>query len=142
MSNMLYACSILYKTSLPFVLAFNKTDVLDAVQATTWMTDHTALMDALDADPTYVAGLSKSMALVLEEFYSCLRAVGVSAYTGAGMDALFEAVDAAVVEYHTEYKPRVQQQRQKKVQWLLRHYFFADRSPSFFKYSFHIMKWG
>lgn len=27
MSNMLYACSILYKTRLPLVLAFNKTDV-------------------------------------------------------------------------------------------------------------------
>lgn len=27
MSNMLYACSILYKTQLPLVLAFNKTDV-------------------------------------------------------------------------------------------------------------------
>ena len=28
MSNMLYACSILYKSKLPFVLAFNKTDVV------------------------------------------------------------------------------------------------------------------
>lgn len=27
MSNMLYACSILYKTRLPLVLAFNKIDV-------------------------------------------------------------------------------------------------------------------
>lgn len=27
MSNMLYACSILYKTRLPMVLVFNKTDV-------------------------------------------------------------------------------------------------------------------
>lgn len=27
MSNMLYACSILYKTRLPVVLVFNKTDV-------------------------------------------------------------------------------------------------------------------
>ena len=25
MSNMLYACSILYKTKLPFIIAFNKT---------------------------------------------------------------------------------------------------------------------
>ncbi|KAJ2475125.1 GPN-loop GTPase 1, partial [Coemansia sp. RSA 2320] len=28
MSNMMYACSILYKTQLPFLLAFNKTDVV------------------------------------------------------------------------------------------------------------------
>ena len=30
MSNMLYACSILYKTKLPFIVAMNKTDVVDA----------------------------------------------------------------------------------------------------------------
>ena len=29
MSNMLYACSILYKTKLPFIVAMNKTDVVD-----------------------------------------------------------------------------------------------------------------
>ncbi len=28
MSNMLYCCSILYKTKLPFVVSFNKVDVL------------------------------------------------------------------------------------------------------------------
>ncbi len=39
MSNMLYACSILYKTKLPFIVAMNKTDVVDAKYAMDWMRD-------------------------------------------------------------------------------------------------------
>jgi len=42
MSNMLYACSILYKTKLPFVLVFNKTDVVSHEFAIDWMTDNEA----------------------------------------------------------------------------------------------------
>jgi len=39
MSNMLYACSILYKTRLPMVLAFNKTDIVSHKFAAEWMSD-------------------------------------------------------------------------------------------------------
>ena len=37
--NMLYACSILYKTKLPFIIAMNKTDVVDHKYAVEWMED-------------------------------------------------------------------------------------------------------
>ena len=39
MSNMLYACSILYKTKLPFIVAMNKIDVVDNKYAVEWMED-------------------------------------------------------------------------------------------------------
>jgi len=48
--------------------------------------------NAMKSDSSYSASLSKSMALVLEEFYENLHNVGVSAVTGAGMDEFFEAV--------------------------------------------------
>jgi GTPase SAR1 family protein len=47
MSNMLYACSILYKTKLPMILVFNKTDAQDAEFAKKWMTDFDAFQTAL-----------------------------------------------------------------------------------------------
>lgn len=37
MSNMLYACSILYRTKLPFFIVFNKADVIKPDFATQWM---------------------------------------------------------------------------------------------------------
>ena len=45
------------------------------------------------------------MSLVLDEFYQNLRTVGVSSMTGAGMDEFTKAVDDAVVEFETQYKP-------------------------------------
>ncbi|OXB71641.1 UNVERIFIED_CONTAM: hypothetical protein H355_001087 [Colinus virginianus] len=42
MSNMLYACSVLYKARLPFVGVFNKTDVTSHALCQKWMTDYEA----------------------------------------------------------------------------------------------------
>ncbi|KAG0012638.1 hypothetical protein BGZ80_011612 [Entomortierella chlamydospora] len=117
MSNMLYACSILYKTKVPFILVFNKTDVKPHDFAVEWMTDFESFQEALQKDKTYMSSLMNSMSLVLDEFYSHLKVVGVSAVTGAGMDDFLKAVDEAVVEYNQEYKPeleRVLEERRKK----------------------------
>ena len=109
MSNMLYACSILYKSKLPMVVAFNKTDVVPADYAMEWMHDSEAFQEALLAEQSesYMSSLTHSMALVLDEFYGTLKAVGVSAITGEGCDELFEAIDSAAEEYKTEYKPQL-----------------------------------
>jgi GTPase SAR1 family protein len=73
MSNMLYAVSILYKTKLPFVLVFNKTDVLPHEFCIEWMKDFEAFQTALLDDETYMSTLMNSMCMVLEEFYQHLR---------------------------------------------------------------------
>ena len=114
MSNMLYACSIMYKTKLPFILAFNKTDVVSHQFAIDWMTDSSSFQDALDQEQSYAASLTRSMSVVLEQFYATLRAVGVSAFTGAGMTEFFEAVASAVKEYHEEYQPVLEARQQEK----------------------------
>lgn len=108
MSNMLYACSILYKTRLPFILVFNKTDAQPHEFALDWMRDFEKFQQALHSsssesggeDGSYLNSLMSSMCLVLDEFYSNLRAVGVSAMTGAGMKEFFAAVDEAKEEYN------------------------------------------
>ncbi|KAG9019859.1 hypothetical protein FRB90_003450 [Tulasnella sp. 427] len=123
MSNMLYA--ILYKTKLPFILVFNKTDVQKHDFAVQWMTDFEAFQKALqshgarnentsgDGDPNYMDSLMHSMSLVLDEFYQHLKAVGVSSVTGDGMKEFFDAVEDSREEYKRDYKQKRQRRESK-----------------------------
>ena len=120
MSNMLYACSILYKMKLPFVIAFNKIDVTDHMFAQNWMEDFESFQDAMDQQPqseqTFYASLIRSMSLVLEEFYANMRSVGVSAITGQGTHELFAAIGEARAEYYESYLPELQKKILEKRQ--------------------------
>ncbi|EGD81492.1 XPA binding protein 1 [Salpingoeca rosetta] len=116
MSNMLYACSIMYKTRLPFIIVFNKVDVTSHEFAVEWMRDYETFRDIVSEETAYIGSMARSMGLVLEEFYHNLRAVGVSALTGAGMEDLFSAVDEAVNEYMTDFKPELDELLKKKEQ--------------------------
>lgn len=129
MANMLYACSILYKTKLPMVLVFNKTDVHDAAFAREWMTDFEAFQRALRASEQpagggedalggsgYMSSLLNSMSLVLDEFYNHLDLVAVSATRDIGIDDFLEAVDAKVLEYERDYRPEMERARARRDQ--------------------------
>lgn len=133
MSNMLYACSILYKTKLPMILVFNKTDVKDAEFAKEWMTDFEAFQAALRAEEEagsfggleggsgglgggsgYMGSLLNSMSLMLEEFYSHLSVVGVSSMTGAGVGEFFAAVEEKAQEFERDYKPELERKKKQR----------------------------
>lgn len=55
------------------------------------------------------------MSLVLEKFYENLKAVGVSAITGEGMDDFMAAVAECRKEYEAGYLPELN--RRKAVSW-------------------------
>ena len=133
MSNMLYACSILYKTKLPMILVFNKTDAQDAEFAKEWMTDFEAFQEALrkeeeggsfggveGGDGTlgggsgYLGSLLNSMSLVLEEFYRHLSVVGVSAMTGDGVEEFFKSVQDKKEEFIRDYQPELERRRKQR----------------------------
>ncbi|CAE7614616.1 gpn1, partial [Symbiodinium microadriaticum] len=104
MSNMLYCCSVLYKSRLPMVCAFNKIDAVSCNFALEWMADFEAYLSAVDEssggeaggdnDGEYMGSLNRSLALVMDEFYKNIGSVGVSAATGEGMEDLFAKVFA------------------------------------------------
>lgn len=118
MSNMLYAISILYKTKLPMILVFNKTDVKEPTEAIDWMRDFESFQAAVRQEEEeeregsgYMGSLLNSMSLVLEEFYNHLSVVGVSAMTGDGVEDFFSAVEEKRVEFEKEYKPELDRRK-------------------------------
>jgi len=114
MSNMTYACSIMYKTRLPFLIAFNKIDIMSHIFLTEWLTDADSMKEALAKDKTYMSSLVKSMGYVLEEFYKTINHVGVSAITGAGILRFFKALEKGSADYWLEYRPVLAAMQEKK----------------------------
>eukprot|EP00951_Prasinocladus_malaysianus_P050046 scaffold676298_cov37-Prasinocladus_malaysianus.AAC.1 len=78
------------------------------------MNDFEEYAAALEADSSYASTLSRSLSLVLEEFYKNLRTVGVSAVTGQGMDELMAAVKEAAAEYEQDYAPELARRRAER----------------------------
>lgn len=115
MSNMLQAVSVTYRSKLPVAIAFNKTDVARHDFALEWMRDLDTYQAALDEVTSFAADLSRSLALVLDEFYSSLPAVGTSAATGEGMDDFFEGVKTAAKKYDRSFKPSRESDNESRV---------------------------
>ncbi|ROT64166.1 putative GPN-loop GTPase 1-like [Penaeus vannamei] len=99
MSNMLYSCSILYKYKLPFIIAMNKIDIISCKYALDWLHDFDEFQDALAAESNYASNLTRSLSLALEEFYSNIKACGVSAFTGEITRLLPAMSDAEDIDY-------------------------------------------
>ena len=125
---MLYACSVLFKSKLPMVLAFNKTDACSADTCLEWMADFETYQDAVrgasggggDGPSSgrgegYMGSLNSSLSLVLDEFYRNIRRIGVSAATGEGIEGLFEKFDEAAVEFREVYLPDLERRRVEQV---------------------------
>jgi len=128
MSNMLYACSMYYRTRLPLVICFNKTDVCSHEFCMEWMRDFEAFQEALDnarsegdgGETGFYDSLTRSLSLVLDEFYTefSKNACGVSAVTGDGIEDFWrvvrQAADVDFEEYIEDLKHRIEEQEAKR----------------------------
>ncbi len=109
---MLYSLSILYKSKIPMLLCFNKNDVLDHTFAIDWMRDFDQLDSNLSKVDTYLSSLSRSLSLVLEEYYKNVEACGVSAKTGKGFEHM---IQVKIPKWRQEYYEVFHQEMQEKL---------------------------
>ncbi|CAD5212302.1 unnamed protein product [Bursaphelenchus xylophilus] len=117
MSNMLYACSILFRTKLPFFIVFNKADVVKPDFAKKWMTDFESLHEDIHkANPTYMGDFTRSLSLVLDTFYSNLNTATVSSMTGEGMEEVLQVIEKCKQEYYDDYLPMYNKIKKDKVE--------------------------
>ncbi|MFH4974494.1 hypothetical protein AB6A40_001203 [Gnathostoma spinigerum] len=115
MSNMLYACSILYRTKLPFIVVLNKADIVRPTFATKWMQDFESFQEALDeCSSSYMSDLTRSLSLVLDQFYENLSCVAVSSLTGEGIDEFLEKTSRCVDQYYDVYRPAYEKMLKEK----------------------------
>jgi len=90
MTNMLQCLSMVYKTKLPVIVAFNKIDITSHEFANSWLRDIETFHAALGGASSYAAELAISLVSTIYEFYSELTTIGISAATENGFDKLFE----------------------------------------------------
>lgn len=115
MSNMLYACSILYKSKLPFIIVMNKNDIIHHSFVGEWITNFDSFQNALENETSYMSNLTRSLSLVLDEFYENIKFVGVSSATGNGFSDFVEAVKLAEEDYEKNYRAEYEKLKKKKV---------------------------
>lgn len=63
------------------------------------MTDFEAFQECLEKEQNYISNLTRTMSLTLDEFYSDLKACGISSKTGIGFDRFFALVKEGAEEY-------------------------------------------
>jgi len=114
MSNMLYACSLFYKTKLPLILAFTKTDIVSHQFAIDWMKDFDTFDAACNNKDSYMSNFVQSMGLMIGEFYDNFPCVGVSSLTGEGIEDLFDAIQTGARHYEEGYKVDLENARKQK----------------------------
>ncbi|EMD45660.1 XPA-binding protein, putative [Entamoeba histolytica KU27] len=115
MANMTYACSILYKTKLPLIIVFTKTDVIPCTKLNQWMDDYDNYLDALNETESYASDLQRSLCLALDDFYKNILHCGVSSKTGEGVDKLLECIQEGKKQFFEDYYQQVQK---KKAEYL------------------------
>ena len=82
------------------VVVFNKVDAGKPDDVKEWLKDYMAYSDKLNNTNSHLTSLSRSLSLVLDEFYQDLNCVFVSSKTGEGFQDFFTAVEKARKEYN------------------------------------------
>lgn len=118
MSNILYSCSILYKTRLISLLALNKVDITSMDFIHDWISNTESFDLAFARENFFAGAFTRSLFLTLDIYHQKTFYTGTSAYTGAGMFQLLKCLE----NFKSEYALKFQVEFEKKIFMALTHF--------------------
>jgi len=104
MSNILYSCSILYKTRLISLLAINKIDITSMDFLHDWMINSESFDFAFSKENFFAGSFARSLFLTLDIYHQKTYYTGISAYTGAGTCQVLKCFENFKLEYEINFQ--------------------------------------
>ena len=107
-SNILYSCSVLYKSRLPLMLILNKVDITSADFLREWLNDSDTFDKALEKEEFFAGSFARSLASTLEYFYQKIIFMMVSSLTGFGIFQLLNILKKTYLEFLISYQSELE----------------------------------
>jgi len=118
MSNILYSCSILYKTRLISLLAVNKIDITSMDFLRDWISNTESFDSAFIRDHFFAGSFTRSLFLTLDNYHQKTFYTGISAFTGCGMFQILKCIDTFKIEYELNFQIEFEKKILNKLQYL------------------------
>nr|UXY86989.1 ATP/GTP-bp [Cryptomonas paramecium] len=106
--NILYSCSILYKSRLPVVMLVNKNDIISGDFIKEWMNDSDAFDKVLEREKTFINSFASSLSLTLENFYNKIPFLKISSLNGIGVYQMLNVLKKIQLEFSTFYQNQLE----------------------------------
>ena len=107
-SNILYSCSVLYKSRLPLMMIINKVDITSADFIREWLNDSDTFDKALEKEEIFAGSFARSLASTLEYFYQKIVCVIISSLTGFGIFQLLNILKKTYLEFLISYQSELE----------------------------------
>nr|UXY87954.1 ATP/GTP-bp [Cryptomonas curvata] len=107
-SNILYSCSVLYKSRLPLMMILNKVDITSADFLREWLNDTDMFDKALEKEDFFAGSFARSLASTLECFYQRISFSIVSSLNGFGIFQLLNTLKKIYLEFLISYQKELE----------------------------------
>lgn len=107
-SNILYSCSVLYKSRLPLMMILNKVDITSADFLREWLNDSDTFDNALEKEDFFAGSFARSLASTLENFYQKFFFLIVSSLTGIGIFQMLNVLKKTYLEFLISYQSELE----------------------------------
>nr|UXY87456.1 ATP/GTP-bp [Cryptomonas sp.] len=107
-SNILYSCSVLYKSRLPLIVILNKIDTTSGDFLREWLNDSDVFDKSLETENFFAGSFARSLILTLESFYQKISFVNTSSLSGLGVFQLLNILKKTCLEFAILYQKELE----------------------------------